>query len=214
MQVNLRRNQSGPLTSDQADESIEFLSRTITVLGNTQLYSGGTYYQPSGNYQHTLPTGGGSLFSLAIGAGSATIVGEIDGVTNPVYSAGPERVFMRSGSEWHEVSTPAPTVVDPGSAVRAAYVTRTSGGDLSAALTWMLNGSPVTLTLPATASEDTRIGVVRGDALVSVVVASSGTILGYDQTTEAVTRVSEARLNLPHRLAEFVYLGGDWRVRL
>jgi len=211
MRVHLRRDNAGPLTADQADESLDFLSGVTVLTVDTQLHGGGTYYQPASNLRHGLPTSG-TLFSLTVESGTATLVGTVDGTTNPVYTPGGEHRFVKYAGQWLEVAAP---VLETGTGGGLApYTVRALGGALDTLPVrhWMMNASPVTLVLPASADEGSEVALRRGNALVIVTVAASGTIVGYDAALGTLVERPEARLNTPHKEATFIRISGKWRV--
>ncbi|WP_299085199.1 hypothetical protein [uncultured Paraglaciecola sp.] len=171
-QVNLRQNQAQKLTIQQGDESLIHLSNVHLLTGTKQLHTGGKY-RTDGTFSCPMPADGNNV-EVHVISGMLTLVGVVDGITNPVLTAGQNREYVKVGAEWH-VLTSGGASIDSGLGNFRSYAASATVSP-DDPLLWFDTTSDAVCTLPSSLPVDTTFGIVRGGAGGLRVVGTSESI--------------------------------------
>jgi len=169
-QVNLRQapGQATPLTVAQGDESLIHLSNFQSISSNAALFTGGKYLT-SGNIIVNLPADGNE-FEITVASGTVqlnTAAGDtVDGATNPVIGAGPNRKYWKIGTDWRLQASPSVSGSGATTNVTASTTINTNNREIF----WVDSATPVTLTIPANLPLNHTFWVVRPVATSTVIV--------------------------------------------
>ena len=162
--VNLRADNEQKLTVAQADDSLKHLSRLTEVTTATQLYTGGMY-RSTGTHALTLPTDGNYVAVLVV-SGTPSLIGVVDGVTNPVLQPGAMREYIKVSGAWQILS-------GSGGSGGGLGNFNTYDDDVTVSidnpLLWMANAADAVITIPSGFAENTTLGIVRaGNGAVTI----------------------------------------------